>query len=88
MYRVVVYPEAAEQIGALPAHLLPDLFAAVDSLAAAPWVGESHNADYPDAPVRRRLFGPLGMCQVVYLVLERDREAHLLRIVWLELPES
>ncbi|MGH3830518.1 MAG: hypothetical protein ACRDRS_08710 [Pseudonocardiaceae bacterium] len=88
MYRVVTYSEAADQIDALPPHLLLDYARALDAVAVAPWDGAPHNANNPDAEVRRWLFGPLGVGQVLYLVLERDREVHVLRVVWLELPED
>lgn len=88
MYRVATYPEASDQIAELPSHLLPDYARALDALVAAPWSGASHNANNPDAEVRRWLFGPLGVGQVRYLVLEREREVHVLRVVWLELPDG
>lgn len=88
MYRVVTYPEASDQIDELPPHLLGDYARAVDAVAAAPWEGAPHNANNPDAEVRRWLFGPLGVGQVLYLVLEREREVHVLRVVWLELPDD
>jgi hypothetical protein len=88
VYRTVTYPEAADQIAHLPSRLLLDLAAALDALAAEPWSGASHNPDNPAAEVRRWLFGPLGVGQVVYLVLERAKEVHLLRVMWLELPEG
>lgn len=88
MYRVVTYPEASGQIAELPGHLLLDYARALDALAAAPWDGMSHNSNNPDAEVRRWLFGPLGVGQVLYLVLECEREVHVLRVVWLELPDD
>jgi hypothetical protein len=33
--------------------------------------------------VRRWLFGPAGAGQVIYLILERDQEVHLLLVQWL-----
>lgn len=88
MYRLVVHQEAADQLDALPAHLMGDYADAVDEVKAAPWTGRSHNLDKPDAEVRRRLFGPLGLGQVIYLVLEREQEVHIVGVVWLELPEQ
>jgi hypothetical protein len=88
VYRVVTYPEAADQIAELPSHLLRDYARALDGLAAAPWDGAPHNSNNPDAEVRRWLFGPVGVGQVLYLVLEREREIHVLRVVWLELPDD
>lgn len=87
MFRVVTYPEAAEHLAALPAHLLADYARVLDAITAAPWDGAPHNANNPDAEVRRWLFGPLGMAQVLYLVLDRENEVHVLRVVWLELPD-
>ncbi|WP_037077334.1 hypothetical protein [Pseudonocardia spinosispora] len=86
MYHVITYPEASDQIAALPVHLLPDYAQALDALASTPWQGMSHNSNNSDAEVRRWLFGPLGVGQVIYLVLEREHEVHVLRVVWLELP--
>jgi hypothetical protein len=65
---------------------LLDLAAALDALAADPWSGASHDPDNPGTEVRRWLFGPLGAGQVIHLVLERTKEAHVLRVMWLELP--
>lgn len=86
MYRIVTYPEAAEQIAHLPPHLLLDYAHALDAAAAAPWAGAPHHKDNPDAEVRRRLFGPLGVGQLLYLVLEREQQIHVLQVLWLELP--
>jgi hypothetical protein len=88
VYRVLTYPEAADQIAALPAHLLGDYAHALDALAASPWDGAPHHPNNPSAEVRRWLFGPLGVGQVLYLVLERELEIHILRVVWLEFPED
>ncbi len=88
MYRLVIHQEVADQLDALPAHLLGDYADAVDDVMAAPWAGSSHNLDKPDAEVRRRLFGPLGVGQVIYLVLEREQEVHLIEVIWLELPDG
>lgn len=88
MYRLVTYPEAAGQIAEPPAHLLPHYAAALDDVGAAPWDAPSHNANNPGGAVRRELFGPLGSGQVLYLVLESEREVHVLRVMWFELPKS
>jgi hypothetical protein len=88
VYRLVTYPEAADQIAEHPAHLLPYYAAVMDELKTQPWAAPSHNSNNPGGAVRRRLFGPLGSGQVLYLVLERDREVHVLSVVWFELPET
>jgi hypothetical protein len=87
VYRVVIYPEAADQIAELPPHLLRDYALVIDAVRAAPWESASHNPQNPGAEVRRRLFGPLGVGQILYLVLEREREVHVLYVVWLELSD-
>ncbi|MBC8090945.1 MAG: hypothetical protein H7Y15_03205 [Pseudonocardia sp.] len=53
MFRVLTYPEAAEQLAELPAHLLVDYARVLDAIAAAPWDGAPQNADNPIAEVRR-----------------------------------
>lgn len=88
MYRLVTYPEAADQIAELPAHLLASYAAAIAEMKTQPWAAPSHNSNNPGGAVRQWLFGPLGSGQVLYLVLERDREVHVLRVVWFELPAS
>jgi hypothetical protein len=59
MYRLEVYPEAQEQIDALP----------LDAASAL-------------AEVRRWKFGPHAEGQVIYLVLEHQREVHIVMIQW------
>lgn len=61
-----------------------DFVRAFDAAAAAPWNGAPHHQDNPSAEVRRGLFGPLGAGLLLYLV--REREIHVLRVLWLELP--
>lgn len=56
-------------------------FAAVlDVLELTPWSGQSQHAANPDAPVRRWSFGPHHAGQVVYLILEDQREVHVLLV--------
>jgi hypothetical protein len=88
VYRVIIDPEVVDQIAALPAAALIEYARVHDVLEVAPWNGPSHNKDNPDAEVRRWLFGPGGVGQVIYLVLERDREVHVLRVLWVDLTDS
>ncbi|MDN5858885.1 MAG: hypothetical protein L0H84_09700 [Pseudonocardia sp.] len=83
----MVDDEVIAQLAAMPVALLVDYADAVDAAATAPWSGEPINAANPTAEVRRRLFGPLGAAQLVYLVVEHAQEIHLLRITVLELPD-
>ncbi|NKQ57142.1 hypothetical protein HFP15_30155 [Amycolatopsis sp. K13G38] len=80
MYRVVTYAEAAEQIGALPAEALPLFAEAFGVLELAPWNGRPYNASKPDGEMRELVFGSLGT--VTYLVLEPQREVHILLVQW------
>jgi hypothetical protein len=86
VYRIVVHPEAAAAIVELPAHLLPSYAEAVEVLERSPWEAPSHNPSNPAGAVRRKLFGALGMGHILYLVLEREREVQVLRVVWFDLP--
>lgn len=86
MYRVIIDPEVVDQIAALPTAALLEYARVHDVLEVTPWNGPSHNKDNPDAEVRRWLFGPAGAGQVIYLVLEDQREVHLLRVLWLDFP--
>ncbi|QJY51185.1 hypothetical protein [Pseudonocardia broussonetiae] len=52
MFRVVTYPEAAEQLAALPAHMLADYARVLDAITAAPWDGAPHNAAASEHPHR------------------------------------
>lgn len=83
MYRVITYPEARDQIAALPPGALAEYARVLDALEVAPWNGPPHNDRNPDGAVRRWLFGRGGPGQVVYLVLEENREVHVLLVQWL-----
>lgn len=83
MYRVVVYPEALEQISALPEQALAGCAEALAALEVAPWHGAPQHQANPDGAVRRWLFGPAKAGQIVYLVLDDQREVHLLLVQWL-----
>ena len=85
MYRVVVHPEAADQLAELPAAALAEYAQVMDAIEVVPWNGPPHNARNASGAVRRWLFGPSGAGQVLYLVLERQREVHVLRVLWVEL---
>jgi len=85
VYRVVVHPEAADQLAELPASTLADYARVLDAIEVVPWNGPPHHEGNPDWAVRRWPFGPGGAGQVLYLVLDRDREVHVLRVLWLEI---
>jgi hypothetical protein len=83
VYRVV--PDAAtfEQVAALPAEALPHYAEVLAVLELQPWSGQPQHESNPDAAVRYWTFGPDHAGQVVYLILEDQREVHLLLSQWL-----
>lgn len=83
MYQIVVYPEAAEQIDALPDEALAGYAEVHAVLEVKPWAGNPHYDGNPDAEVRRWAFGPGQAGHVVYLILEEQREVHVLMVQWL-----
>ncbi|MFI9505375.1 hypothetical protein [Nocardia sp. NPDC052566] len=68
---------------ALPVDALPDYAQILSVLEVSPWAGSPQNEANPDGAVRRWAFGPRNAGQVVYLVLEAQREVHLLMVQWL-----
>lgn len=83
MYRVIPDAETIDQVAALPVAALESYAQVLSALAVAPWNGPSQHRANPDAAVRRWSFGPDGAGQVVYLILEDQREVHLLLVQWL-----
>jgi hypothetical protein len=83
VYRLVVYPEAQEQVAALPDEALEGYAEVLGVLELVPWSGEPQHKANPDAAVRRWVFGPSGAGQVVYLTLEDQHEVHVILVLWL-----
>jgi hypothetical protein len=79
VYRIVVYPDAAEQIDALPEKALLEYAEISAVLAVQPWAGDPQYEGNPDGEVRRWAFGP---GHVVYLILEHQREVHIALVQW------
>jgi hypothetical protein len=50
----------------------------LEVLQLTPWNGTPQHEDNLDGAVRRWTFGPARAGQVVYLILEEQREVHLL----------
>ena len=82
MYRIEPDPSVAAQIDALPDEVLLEYAQVVGWLQVAPWAGVPINERNPDAEVRQVLFGPDGAGMVTYLILDRDREVHILEVLW------
>lgn len=77
MYRVITDPAALEQIDALPPEALTDYAELLGALELAPWNGPPHHAANPGGGLRRWVFGPGAAGQVVYLILDPQREVHV-----------
>lgn len=82
MYRITVYPEAADQIDALPLEVVADCANVLDVLEVQPWAGRPQYDGNPDGAVRLWPFGPGMAGHVVYLILEDQREVHVLLVQW------
>jgi len=75
---------SSSQVATLPTKALAAYAEVLDALQLTPWNGEPHHEGNPDAPVRRWHFGANLAGQVTYLVLEDQREVHLLLVQWLD----
>ncbi|MGH3867999.1 MAG: hypothetical protein ACRDQ4_18115 [Pseudonocardiaceae bacterium] len=82
MYRVITYPEATDQIAALPAEALDGYAEVLSTLELQPWSGRPQHEDNPEGEVRRWMFGLGYAGHVVYLVLEKQREVHVILVQW------
>ncbi len=80
MYRLVIYPEAQEQVAELPDEALNSYAEVLGVLELAPWSGQSQHEGNPEGAVRRWAFGPGGTGQVIYLILEDQREVHVIPV--------
>jgi hypothetical protein len=58
VYQIVVYPDAADQIAALPDDALQAYVDVFGALELTPWNGPPLHEDNPDGAVRRWDFGP------------------------------
>lgn len=81
MYRVIDDDQVPEQVAALPAEALSAYAEARTLLEVAPWSGSPYRKEMPDGPMRTLIFGSFGA--VVYLILEREREVHVLLVPWI-----
>jgi len=82
VYRVVTYNEALEQIAALPAEALVFYAEVFGVLELAPSGGRPYNQDKPDGPMRELVFGANSEGTTTYLILEQQREVHVLLVQW------
>ncbi|MPZ00718.1 MAG: hypothetical protein GEU97_22630 [Actinophytocola sp.] len=82
MYSVVTDSEVVSQLKALPADALRSYDDAVLVLELAPWNGRSYNDEKPDCSMRELVFDN-GFGTITYLILEDQREVHVLVVQWL-----
>ena len=82
MYRIVPDTAVSAQVAALPVEALAGYAQVLEVLQLAPWNGRPQHEANPDAPVRRWTFGPGQAGQLVYLIVEHQREVHLLLVQW------
>jgi hypothetical protein len=80
VYRVETYPEAPDQIAALPDDALASYAETLGVLKLIPWNGEPINKHNPTGPVRTLPFGAGGM--VTYLILEDQRRVDVITVMW------
>lgn len=81
-YRIIIDPTADAAIHALPADVRPALDEVMTVLGLVPWNGNPINEDNPDGEMRTLHFGPGGAGLVTYLIVEHDRQVHVLLLQW------
>ncbi len=81
MYRVIDDDQVQEQVAALPAEALSAYAEARTLPEVAPWSGSPYRNEKPDGPMRTLIFGSSGA--VEYLILEQQREVHVLLVQWI-----
>lgn len=82
MYRVITYPEALEQIDALPLDALSCYAETFGVLELAPYNGRLYNQDKPDG-MRELVFGAGGRGTVTYMILDHVDEVHVMLVQWI-----
>ncbi|MGH3693786.1 MAG: hypothetical protein ACRDRX_07325 [Pseudonocardiaceae bacterium] len=81
MYRVIDDNQVQEQVDALPAEVLPAYAEARTLLEVAPWSSHPYRKEKPNGSMRTLIFSSSGA--VVYLILEQQREVHVLLVQWI-----
>lgn len=82
MYKIDIYPEARDQVSALPLVARHKFSEVLAVLELVPWNGVPINKQNPDGAVRQFMFGPSSVGLVTYLVLEDQREVHIVKVLW------
>jgi hypothetical protein len=82
VYEVRVHDEARATVAVLPPSALPGYLEVLDALETAPWGGVRLVGGNPEANILTLPFGPAAEGLVAYLVLDREREVHILEVQW------
>lgn len=82
MYRIIPDAVVLDQLAVLPEEFVAGYAAVLDALELVPWNGAPQNKDNLDGALRTWPFGPGNMAFVVYMILEDQREVHMLTIQW------
>lgn len=85
MYRIIAHIQAQETIAELPGSALAGYAEALGVMKLVPCNGTSFRGDNPNGNIRTLPFGPGGL--VVYLILEREQEVHVLEVQWVDISE-
>lgn len=80
MYLIRSHDQARETVVALPDWALAGYAEALGVMKLVPWNGAPFREDKPEGNIRTLAFGPGGL--VVYMILERDLEVHVLEVQW------
>lgn len=85
MYEIVTHDEARDQLDELPERLVGHYLEARTALETSPWTaGRSSKPANPDANVYTLDIGDQDEDVTVwYAIAERDREVHILEVLWL-----
>ena len=81
-YELILDPVARAGIDALPVEGRSAFDSAVTVIELFPWRAPAINEDNPDGEVRQQVFASLGT--ITYLIVEHDREVHVLLVYWLD----
>ena len=81
MYRIVPDAVVLDQLDSLPEEFLGGYAELLDVLELQPWNGKPQHDKNPDGAVRSWAFGPGSAAFAVYLILEEQREVHIVTIV-------
>jgi hypothetical protein len=83
MYKIDIYPDAQDQLAALSVTAQHRFSEVLAVLELVPWNGAPVNKQNPDGALRHVTFGTSGAGLITYLVLEHQREVHIVQELWI-----